>query len=126
MEKKTMERKTYTIDAQDQILGRLATKIALILRGKQRPDFRPDRDRGDLVIIKNVDKLKFTGKKMDQKKYYRHSEYLGGLKIITLRKLFEEKPGEVLRKAVWGMLPKNKLRAKMIKRLKIDKIYGKD
>lgn len=121
-----MERKTYTIDAQDQILGRLATKIALILRGKQRPDFRPDRDRGDLVIIKNVDKLKFTGKKMDQKKYYRHSEYLGGLKIITLRKLFEEKPGEVLRKAVWGMLPKNKLRAKMIKRLKIDKIYGKD
>lgn len=119
-------REIRTIDATDRILGRLATEIALILRGKNRPDFRPDRDQGGLVIIKNVDKLKFTGKKMDQKKYYHHSEYLGGLKIITLRQLFQEKPEEVLKKAVWGMLPKNKLRAKMIRRLKIEKIYGRD
>ena len=124
--KSSIRRETHVIDAADKILGRLASQIAIILRGKHRPDFRPDRDQGDLVIVRNVDKLRFTGKKMDQKKYYRHSEYLGGLKIITLRKLFEEKPGEVLRKAVLGMLPKNKLRAKMIRRLKIDEIYGKD
>jgi large subunit ribosomal protein L13 len=124
--KSGINRETHTIDAADRILGRLATEIAVILRGKHRPDFRPDLDRGDLVIVKNVDKLRFTGKKMDQKKYYHHSEYLGGLKIITLRQLFEKKPEEVLKRAVWGMLPKNKLRAKMIRRLKIDKIYGRD
>ncbi|MBM3257733.1 MAG: 50S ribosomal protein L13 [Candidatus Nealsonbacteria bacterium] len=116
-----MERKTHTIDATDKVLGRLAVEIALLLRGKEKSDFAPYKDIGDTVIIKNVDKLKFTGRKVKQKKYYRHSGYLGGLKEITLEKLFEKNPEEVLKKAVFGMLPKNKLREKMIKRLKYAK-----
>ncbi len=116
-----MERKIHTIDATDKVLGRLAVEIALLLRGKQKVDFAPYKDIGDVVIVQNVDKLKFTGKKAKQKKYYRHSGYLGSLKEITLEKLFEKNPEEVLRKAVFGMLPKNKLRAKMIKRLKYAK-----
>ena len=116
-----MERKTHTIDASNKVLGRLAVEIALLLRGKQKADFAPYKDIGDIVIVKNVGKLKFTGRKLKQKKYYHHSGYLGGLKEITLEKLFEKNPKEVLRKAVFGMLPKNKLRAKMIKRLKYEK-----
>lgn len=116
-----MKRETHTTDATDKILGRLATEIVLLLRGKQKPDFAPNKDIGDFVVVKNVDKLKFSGKKMEQKKYYHHSGYLGGLKELPLKKLFKERPSEVLRKAVWGMLPKNKLRAKQIKRLKFKK-----
>jgi len=116
-----MERKIHTIDATNKVLGRLAVEIALLLRGKEKPDFAPYKDIGDTVIVKNVDKLKFTGRKTKQKKYYRHSGYLGGLKEITLEKLFEKNPEEVLEKAVFGMLPKNKLREKMIKRLKYAK-----
>ena len=116
-----MERKTHTIDAAGKILGRLATEIAVLLRGKHKSDFAPYKDMGDVVIVKNVAQLKFTGKKMEQKKYYSHSGYLGGLKEMPLKKLFAKNPGEVLKKAVFGMLPKNKLRAKMIKRLKIEK-----
>jgi large subunit ribosomal protein L13 len=113
-----MQRKTHTIDATDKSLGRLAAEIAKLLRGKHKPDFAPYRDMGDFVVVKNVEKIKITGKKLKQKVYYRHSGYPGGLKQIPMGRLFKENPGEVLKKAVWGMLPKNKLRKKMIKRLK--------
>jgi len=118
-----MERKTHTIDATGKVLGRLASEIAILLRGKHKPNFVPYKDMGDFVNVKNVNKLKFTGKKIEQKKYYRHSRYWGGLKEISLKNFFAEGyprgPAEVLKKAVYRMLPKNKLRAKMIKRLKI-------
>lgn len=117
-----MKRATHTIDATNKVLGRLASQIAILLRGKHKPDFRPNQDVGDFVIIKNVSKIRFTGKKMEKKKYYRHTAgYLGALKEIALKKIFEKDPAEVLRKAVYGMLPKNKLRAQQIKRLKIEK-----
>ena len=115
-----MERKTYTIDAKDKILGRLATKVAALLQGKESPDFAPHEDMGGVVLVKNVDKIKFSGKKAKQKKYYRHSGYLGGLKEESLEDLFQKDPAQILKKAVFGMLPKNKLRAKRIKRLKFE------
>jgi large subunit ribosomal protein L13 len=115
-----MERKTHIIDATNKVLGRLANKIAILLRGKHKSDFDPAKDNGDYVLVKNVDKLLFTGKKLEKKKYFRHTGYLGGLKEISLRKIFKENPANVLRKAVLGMLPKNKLRAKQIKRLKFE------
>ena len=115
-----MQHKTYTIDADGKVLGRLAGEIALLLRGKHKPEFAPYKDIGDFVIVKNIGKIKLTGKKFKQKVYYRHSGYLGGLKIIPLKKIFDRNPGEVLRKAVFGMLPKNRLRDKMIKRLRIE------
>ncbi len=115
-----MERKTHTIDATGKVLGRLATEVAILLRGKHKPDFFPHKDMGDFVVIKHVDKIKFTGKKLKKKKYYRHSGYLGSLKEIPLEKLFERNPAEVLKRAVWGMLPKNKLRPLQIKRLKFE------
>ncbi len=114
-----MQRETHTIDATGKVLGRLASQVALLLRGKDKVDFAAYKDIGDIVIVKNVDKLKFTGKKLAQKKYYSHSGYLGGLKEITLEKLLAKSPESVFKKAVMGMLPKNKLRAEMIKRLKI-------
>lgn len=115
-----MERKIHTIDATGKVLGRLAVQIAILLRGKHKPDFVLNKDAGDIVILRNVEKIKFTGRKPDQKIYYHHSGYLGGMKQKTLQKLFETKPSEVLRKAVFGMLPKNKLRAEMIKRLRFE------
>ncbi len=115
-----MKREIHTIDATGKILGRLATEIAVLLRGKYKPEFVPYKDMGDFVVVKNVDKIKVTGKKIEKKKYYRHSGYLGGLKEIPLKKLFEKNPAEVLRKAVWGMLPNNKLRPEQIKRLKFE------
>lgn len=116
-----MEKETYTIDATDKVLGRLATQIAVLLKGKQRPTYLPYKEnKGDLVIIKNAGKIKLTGKKMEQKTYFRHSEYVGGAKEIPIKRLLEEKPAEALRLAVLGMLPKNKLRKQMIKRLKIE------
>lgn len=116
-----VKRQTHTIDAENQVLGRLAVKIALLLRGKQKPDFANYKDIGDFVILKNILKIKVTGKKMEQKKYYSHSGYPGGLKTKTMKDIFKKNPGEVLKKAVFGMLPKNKLRSKMILRLKIEK-----
>jgi len=116
-----MERKTHTIDATGKVLGRLATEIAILLRGKYKKDFVPYKDMGDFVVVKNVNKIKLTGKKMEKKIYYRHTGYLGGLKEISLKKLFKENPSQVLRKAVFGMLPKNKLRARQIKRLSIQR-----
>jgi large subunit ribosomal protein L13 len=115
-----MKQETHTIDAADKILGRLATKIAILLQGKHKPDYQPQKDMGDIVIIKHVDKIKVTGKKAEQKKYIHHSDYMGGLKEIPFKRLFERKPSEILRIAVLGMLPKNKLRAKRIKRLKFE------
>lgn len=114
-----MERKTHIIDATNKVLGRLATEIAVLLRGKNKPDFVPNKDIGGFVVVKNFNKIKLTGKKLDKKIYYHHTGYLGGLKGISLKKLFEKNPTQVLKKAVFGMLPKNKLRAKQIKRLKI-------
>lgn len=116
-----MEPKTHTIDATDKVLGRLAAEISIILRGKNRPDFAPQKNEGDFVVVKNAGKMKLSGKKLKQKTYYRHSGYLGGLKETPMEKLYKEKPAEVLRKAVMGMLPKNRLRAKTIKRLKIER-----
>lgn len=115
-----MERKTHTIDAAGRVLGRLATEIVVLLRGKNKPDFASNKDIGDFVVVKNIDKIKITGKKFDNKIYYHHTGYLGGLKRVPLRKIFERNPGEVLRRAVFGMFPKNKLRAEQIKRLKIE------
>lgn len=116
-----IKRETHTIDATDRVLGRLATEIAVFLHGKHKPDFVPYRDMGDFVVVKNVEKIKFTGNKFEQKKYFRHSEYLGKGKETPLKKIFLKDPTWVLKKAVFGMLPKNKLRAKMIKRLKCNK-----
>jgi large subunit ribosomal protein L13 len=113
-----MKRETHTIDATGKVLGRLATEIAVLLRGKHKADFAPHQDSGDFVTVKNVDKIRVTGEKMAKKKYYRHSGYLGGIKEIPFKKVFARSPAEVLRKAVWGMLPDNKLRAEQIKRLK--------
>lgn len=112
-----MERETHTIDATDKPLGRIAVEIAVLLRGKHRPSFVPHQDVGDFVKIENVKSMKFSGKKFDQKKYYHHTGYLGGLKEMPLKKLFEKDPADVLKRAVFGMLPKNKLRAGQIKRL---------
>jgi len=120
MEKVTEKKRiTRTIDASDKPLGRLAQEVAKILRGKDKPDFMPHKDTGAFVVVENINKIKITGKKLKQKIYYHHSGYPGGLKKIPMEKVFKKDPGEVLRRAVWGMLPKNKLRAKMIKRLKI-------
>ncbi|MCD6500843.1 50S ribosomal protein L13 [bacterium] len=112
-----MKRDTYTIDATNKPLGRVASEVATLLRGKHKPEFVPYKDVGDFVLVKNIDKLKLTGKKLKQKMYYRHSGFPGGLKEISMEKLFRKSPQEVLKRAVWGMLPKNKLRSKMIKRL---------
>lgn len=116
---KKKERRTYTIDATNRILGRLAVQISGLLRGKKKADYLPYLDMGDIVVVKNIRNLKVTGKKADQKKYYHHSGYLGGMKETPYKKLFEKNPAEVLRKAVFGMLPKNSLREEQIKRLKI-------
>lgn len=115
-----MKRETHTTNANGKILGRFAVEIALLLRGKNKPDFAPNKDIGDFVIVKNIKKIKVSGKKFENKIYYHHTGYLGGLKEIPFKKLFKKDPGEVLKKAVFGMLPKNRLRAKQIKRLKIN------
>ncbi|MFH1582563.1 MAG: 50S ribosomal protein L13 [bacterium] len=115
-----MERKTHTIDAEGKILGKLAVEISILLRGKEKTGYAPHKDMGDVVIVKNVEKMKFTGKKLSQKKYYRHSGYLGSLKETVLEDLLKKKPNEVLKKAVAGMLPKNKLSRQQITRLKFE------
>ena len=111
-------RKTHKIDVTDQPLGRIATKIVTLLRGKNKPEFKPWHDLGDFVNIENISKIKFTGKKLEQKKYYRHSGYPGGLKETKIKEVFEKNPQKVLYNAVYKMLPKNKLRKQMIKRLR--------
>lgn len=111
--------KTHIVDAKNQPLGRIASRIALLLRGKDSAAFQRNRDDGGFVFVRNIDKLKFTGNKIDQKQYYKHSGYMGGLKETPLKKIFENNPKEVLKRAVFGMLPKNKLRALQIQRLKV-------
>ena len=114
-----INRKIQPIDATNQSVGRLATQIALILHGKNKVDFTPHIDNGDFVVVDNIDKLKFTGKKTEQKTYYRHSHYPGGIKKIPIKKWLKENPSKILRTAVYKMLPKTKLRQAMIKRLTI-------
>ena len=114
---KIIERKMHQIDATDKIAGRLATQIAILLMGKHKPSYRPHLDQGDSILVENVSKLKFSGKKLRQKNYYQPSTYPGGLKTIPLHKLFASRPNLVLKKMVYRMLPKNKLREAMIKRL---------
>lgn len=116
-----MERKTHTIDAADKVLGRLASQIAILLQGKRKPGFAPYSDMGDNVVVTNIQKIKFTGRKLEQKTYFRHSAYMGNKTITLLKDVFKNRPALVLKKAVMGMLPKNRLRAKMIKRLKVEK-----
>lgn len=115
-----MNRETITIDADKKVLGRLATEIAILLRGKDKPDFMPNKDSGCIVVVKNINKVVITGKKLEQKEYFSHSGYIGGDKLTKVGEVFEKNPGEVLRRAVYGMLPKNKLRDVQIKRLKFE------
>lgn len=114
-----VERKWYVVDAADKTLGRLASEIATILRGKNKPTFAPNIDTGDYVIVINAEKISVTGKKLDQKVYTHHSGYIGGLKTVTLRRLLETKPEEVIKHAVKGMLPKNALGRKMYGKLRV-------
>lgn len=117
---KQVERQIHTLDATGQSLGRLASQIAQLLRGKHKPTFVPNLDEGDSVIVENIDKIKITGNKMEDKIYYRHSQHPGGLKKRTMQEVIAKKGmAEVLRKAVYGMLPSIRLRASMIKRLNI-------
>ncbi len=113
--------KWWIIDAKGAVLGRLATMVASRLRGKHNPMFTPHVDAGDSVIVINADKIVLTGRKLDQKMYYRHSGYIGGLKTITAKKLLEKKPEDLVRFAVKGMLPKNRLGQKIFKKLKVYK-----
>lgn len=114
-----IERKWYVVDAEGCTLGRLASGVASVLRGKNKPQFTPHVDTGDYVIIVNADKVKVTGKKMDQKIYYHHSDYVGGMKETTLREMMAKKPEKVLELAVKGMLPKGPLGRSMIKKLHV-------
>ncbi len=114
-----MKRSTITIDATDRVLGRLATEISLLLRGKNKVDYAPNKDIGDVVKVINFAQVKITGQKKDQKMYYRHSGYMGGLTETPMSRFLERKPQDVLKFAVMGMLPKNKLRNEQIKRLKV-------
>ena len=115
----TIERKWYVVDATDQTLGRLASQVASVLRGKNKPTYTPSMDTGDYVIVINADKVKVTGKKLDQKVYYRHSDYVGGMKETTLKELMAKKPEDVINFAVKGMLPKGPLGRQMIKKLHV-------
>ena len=112
-----IERKWYVVDAEGQTLGRLASEVAKVLRGKNKPEYTPHVDTGDYVIVINADKIKVTGKKLDQKMYYHHSDYVGGLKEATLREMMQKKPEKVIELAVKGMLPKGPLGRSMIKKL---------
>jgi large subunit ribosomal protein L13 len=119
--KDTIEKKWWLIDAEGKTLGRLATEIAVLLRGKRKPEFAHFLDCGDFVVVVNAEKINVTGKKLEQKKYYSHSGYPGALKVKTLKELLEKKPEDVIRKAVWGMIPKGKLGRAVYKKLKVYK-----
>ena len=115
----TIERKWYVVDAADYTLGRLASQVAAVLRGKNKPTYTPFLDCGDNVIVINADKVKVTGKKLDQKVYYSHSDYVGGLKETTLKEMMEKKPEKVIELAVKGMLPKGPLGRQMFTKLHV-------
>ena len=112
-----VERKWYVVDAEGQTLGRLAAGVANVLRGKNKPIYTPSEDTGDYVIVVNADKIKVTGKKLDQKKYYSHSDYIGGLKETSLKDMLAKHPERVVEMAVKGLLPKGKLGRQMYKKL---------
>ena len=114
-----IERKWYVVDAEGQTIGRLAAEVAKVLRGKNKPEFTPHIDTGDNVIVINAEKIKVTGKKLDQKVYYHHSDYVGGMKETTLREMMAKKPEQVIELAVKGMLPKGPLGRTMIKKLHV-------
>jgi large subunit ribosomal protein L13 len=114
-----VERAWFVVDAEGQTLGRLATTVATVLRGKHKPIYSPSVDCGDYVIVVNADKVAVTGKRLEQKRYYRHSLYIGGLKEISLRDQMQQHPERVIESAVRGMLPKNALGRKMFKKLKV-------
>jgi len=113
------QRRWYVVDAQGKILGRMATEIARVLRGKHKPVFTPNVDAGDFVIVVNARGVKLSGKKLDKKIYYRHTEYPGGIRERTAAKMLAEKPEELVRLAVKGMLPKNRLSRKLVTKLKV-------
>ena len=117
--KDEIEKKWWVINAEGKTLGRLATEVAILLRGKRKPEFAHFVDCGDFVVVINAEKINVTGKKLEQKKYYSHSGYPGGLKVKTLKELLDTKPEEVVRKAVWGMIPKGKLGRAVYKKLKV-------
>jgi len=114
-----ISKRWYLVDAKDRVLGRLATQIAMRLRGKHKPIFTPHADTGDFIVVINANKVTLTGRKWDKKIYYRHTGYIGGLKEISAKKLLEKKPEDILRFAVRGMLPKNSLGRRQLKKLKI-------
>lgn len=120
MAKPIIQRDTHTIDATDQSPGRLASRIALILIGKNKPNYVPYIDSGDIVIIKNAKNIKITGQKLKQKLYYHHSGYPGGLKTKKMKDVFKKNPSEIILRAVYNMLPKNKLRKQRFKRLRFE------
>jgi large subunit ribosomal protein L13 len=117
--KESVSKTWWLVDAEGRILGRLATEIATLLRGKHKPEFSRFLDAGDFVIVVNAEKIQVTGRKLGQKEYYSHSQYPGGLKTQILRELLEKKPEDVIRRAVWGMIPKNKLGRVVYKKLKV-------
>ncbi len=117
--KDELQKDWYVVDLEDKVLGRAATEIAQVLRGKHKAIFTPSVDTGDFVIVLNAEKVRLTGNKLSQKVYYRHSGYTGGLKSITAGEMLEKTPEELIRKAVKGMLPKNKLGRQMFKKLKV-------
>lgn len=116
---KEVQKKWYLVDAENKVVGRIATQIAMRLRGKHKPIFTPHADTGDFVVVINADKVALTGRKWDNKYYYRYSGYIGGLKETSAKKLLEKKPENILRFAVKGMLPKNSLGRRQLKKLKI-------
>ncbi len=113
------ERDWYLVDAQGKTLGRLATQIAEVLRGKRKPEYTPHCDTGDFVVVVNAEKVTVTGNKLEQKRYWRHSGYPGGIRFRTLGEMLERQPEEVLRKAVKGMLPRNRLARQQLRKLKV-------
>jgi large subunit ribosomal protein L13 len=117
--KDDIDQKWWLIDAEGRILGRMATEIADLIRGKRKPQFTSHLDTGDFVVVINAEKVKVTGRKLEQKKYYTHSLYPGGIKEQTLKELLDKKPEEVIQKAVWGMIPKGKLGRALYKKLKV-------
>lgn len=114
-----IERKWWVVDAEGQTLGRLASQVAPLLRGKHKPQFTPHTDTGDFVVVVNAQKITVTGKKMEEKRYYRHSGYPGGIKYLTLAQLLKRRPAEVIERAVKGMLPKSKLGSRQLRKLKV-------
>ena len=117
--KDEIDRQWLVVDASNQVLGRLASEIARLLRGKHKATFTPSLDTGDFVVVVNAERVALTGQKLDEKKYYRHSGYPGGLRVRTAREMLDKHPERLIRAAVWGMLPKNRLGRRLLRKLKI-------